>query len=54
VIDTPLPVPEEMVCVKANSKPEWVRWPEGKKSVHQDFGEDSLEGWHKKRGLYVE
>jgi hypothetical protein len=50
VIDTPLPVPEEMVCVKANSKPEWVRWPEGKKSVHQDFGEDSLEGGIRREG----
>jgi len=54
VIDTPLPAPEEMVCVKGDSKPEWVRWPEGKKSVHQGFGEDSLEEWHKKRGLFVE
>lgn len=27
-IDTELPVAEEMVCVKGDSKPEYVRWPE--------------------------
>jgi hypothetical protein len=53
-IDTDLPVPEEMVCVKANSKPDWVRWPERKKSVHEDFGENSIEEWHKKHGNFVE
>ncbi|MCJ1368310.1 hypothetical protein MMC16_007452 [Acarospora aff. strigata] len=53
-IDTPLPVPEEMVCIKADSKPEWARWPEGQKSVHRDYGKDSLEEWHRERGLYVE
>lgn len=26
-IDTELKVPEEMVCVRGDSKPEWVRWP---------------------------
>jgi hypothetical protein len=53
-IDTDLPVPEEMVCVMANSKPAWVRWPEGKKQVHDTYGEASIEGWHKKHGVYVE
>ena len=53
-IDTDLPVPDEMVCVMEGSKPAWVRWPEGKKSVHQLYGEDSLEGWHKKHRLFVE
>ena len=53
-IDTELPVPDEMVCVRGDSKPDWVRWPEGKKQVHQAFGRDSIEGWHKKHGLYVE
>lgn len=52
-IDTDLPVPEEMVCVKADSKPDWVRWPEGKKSVHENYGENSIEGWHKKHNLFV-
>ncbi|CAG8973517.1 hypothetical protein HYALB_00002842 [Hymenoscyphus albidus] len=53
-IDTELPVVEEMVCVKADSKPAYVRWPEGKKSVHENYGEDSIEGWYKKRELFVE
>ena len=51
-IDTDLPVPKEMVCVMGNSKPEWVRWPEGMKSTHETFGGDSLEEWHKKQGLF--
>ncbi|KAI9829143.1 MAG: hypothetical protein M1832_000166 [Thelocarpon impressellum] len=53
-IDTDLAVPDEMVCVRADSKPAWVRWPEGRKTVHQEYGEDSIEGWHRKHGLYVE
>jgi hypothetical protein len=54
-IDTDLPVPEEMVCVKGDSKPEWVRWPEGKKVVCEGFnGDTSIEGWHKKHGIWVE
>jgi len=54
-IDTELPVPEEMVCVRGDSKPKWVRWPEGKKSVHEGFnGEVSIEGWHRETGVYVE
>jgi len=54
-IDTELPVPEEMVCVRGDSKPKWMRWPEGKKSVHEGFnGETSIEGWHKEKGVYVE
>ncbi|EEH08025.1 DUF636 domain-containing protein [Histoplasma capsulatum G186AR] len=53
-IDTELPVPEEMVCVLADSKPAWVRWPEGRKSVHEKYGGDSLEEYHKKNGLWVD
>lgn len=45
---------EEMVCVKGDSKPKYVRWPEGKKSVHENYGESSIEEWHKKNGLFVE
>lgn len=52
-IDTELPVPDEMVCIMDGSKPSWVRWPEGKKSVHQAYNDDSLEGWHKKHGLFI-
>lgn len=53
-IDTDLPVPEKMVCVMGDSKPAWVRWPEGKKSTHELYGEDSLEGWHKKNKLFFD
>lgn len=53
-VDTELPVPDQMVCVMGGSKPGWVRWPEGEKSVHELYGEDSLEGWHKKHGFFVE
>ncbi|KIK56350.1 hypothetical protein GYMLUDRAFT_47120 [Collybiopsis luxurians FD-317 M1] len=55
VIDSPeLPPPESMVIVRADSKPEWVRLPEGKKQVNQVYGSDSIEGWHKKHNLWVE
>lgn len=53
-IDTELPVPDEMVCVRGDSKPDWVRWPEGKKEVHQAFGEESIESWHKKYKFWVD
>lgn len=54
-IDTDLPVPDEMVCVMNASKPKWARWPEGKKTVHDAYnGDVSIEGWHKKHGLWVE
>ncbi|OBT75304.1 hypothetical protein VF21_05642 [Pseudogymnoascus sp. 05NY08] len=52
-IDTELPVPGEMVCVLEGSKPEWVRWPEGKKVVVKQY-HLSLEDWHREKGLYVE
>lgn len=51
-IDTELPAPDEMTCIMAGSKPAWVRWPEGKKVVHDVYGEESLEGWHKKHNLF--
>jgi len=54
-IDTPLPVPESMVCVMGASKPAWVRWPEGEKQTFDMYGDaGSIEQWHKKRGLFVE
>ncbi|KAI9750553.1 MAG: hypothetical protein M1815_001724 [Lichina confinis] len=42
-IDTPLPPPDEMVCVMACSKPDWVRWPDGEKQVYDKYGPDSIE-----------
>lgn len=46
VVDSPdLPEPEEMVCVCADSKPGWVRWPEGGKLVYSRFStlDDSID-----------
>ncbi|TFK26827.1 hypothetical protein FA15DRAFT_666962 [Coprinopsis marcescibilis] len=54
-IDSPeLEAPETMVCIKLNSKPGYVRLPEGKKQVFEDYGPESLESWHKTHGLYKE
>ncbi|KAI9644705.1 hypothetical protein NHQ30_006731 [Ciborinia camelliae] len=53
-IDTELPVAKEMVCVKVDSKPEYVRWPEGKKKIYEGYGEFSIEGWHKEKGVWIE
>jgi len=39
------------VCIKLNSKPSYVRLPEGNKQVYQDYGPDSLEDWHKNNVL---
>ncbi|EFI27110.1 hypothetical protein CC1G_14935 [Coprinopsis cinerea okayama7 len=52
-IDSPeLEAPETMVCIKLDSKPGYVRLPEGKKEVYQGYGEESIEGWHKKHGCF--
>lgn len=53
-IDTELPVPETMVCCMGDSKPEWVRWPEGPKEVHGRYPNTSIEQWHKKNKVWVE
>ncbi|KAH6888803.1 Mss4-like protein [Coprinopsis sp. MPI-PUGE-AT-0042] len=53
-IDTPLEAPDTLTCVKLNSKPDYVRLPEGKKEVHENYGNDSIEGWHKKHGFFKE
>ncbi|KAJ6585675.1 Mss4-like protein [Mycena capillaripes] len=54
-IDSPaLQVPETMVCVKTDSKPDYVRLPEGPKELYTNYGPESLEGWHKKNNLFVE
>lgn len=52
VIDTELPPVDEMVCVMQNSKPVYVRLPEGKKQVYETYGPYSLEEWHKKQGMF--
>lgn len=47
-------VDSPQVCVKTNSKPDYVRLPEGNKKVYENYGPESIEGWHKKHGLFVE
>jgi len=52
-IDSPeLESPKTIICVKADSRPSYVRLPEGDKKIFKDYGPDSLEGWHKKHRLY--
>ncbi|ESK97033.1 duf636 domain-containing protein [Moniliophthora roreri MCA 2997] len=54
-IDSPkLAMPGQMVCLKLQDKPDWVRLPEGEKILFDDYPADSLEDWHKKHDLYVE
>ncbi|KAN0079930.1 Mss4-like protein [Tylopilus felleus] len=48
----PLEPPEQMVVAKADSKPDYVRLPEGAKKVYKHYGPDSIEEWHKKHGKY--
>jgi len=53
-IDAPeLEVPSEMVVVKMDSKPDYVRLPKGRTHTYEDYGPDSIEDWHKKHGKYV-
>ncbi|KAF8962957.1 Mss4-like protein [Flammula alnicola] len=52
-IDSPeLESPKTLVCIKLDSKPAYVRLPEGDKKVYDGYAPDSLENWHKKHHLY--
>ncbi|KAG2359145.1 Mss4-like protein [Suillus spraguei] len=54
-IDTPeLEAPNELVVVKTDSKPNYVRLPVGKKKVFEDYPDDSIESWHQGHNKYVE
>jgi len=53
-IDSDLVDPEEMVVVKMNSKPDYVRLPESKKQTYKNYGPSSIEEWHKNHDLWVE
>ena len=52
-VDTEMPIPPSMVCIFEVDKPKWARWPEGEKTVYQEYLEESLEDWHRKHGMYV-
>ena len=53
-IDTKLPAAPERVHLMLGSKSNWVPVPKAsRKDKHfKDYPEDSIEGWHKRRGLY--
>lgn len=54
-IDTPLPVPPEVVHIRLDDKASWVEIPRGKR--HKRFAEypdESIHQWHKRRGLLGE
>lgn len=54
-IDTPLPQPPERVHILLDSKAPWVRVPAGRHDIgFPGYPEESIEGWHKARGLYVD
>jgi len=54
-IDTPLPVPPERVHLLLNSAAPWVQVPEGPgETCFDEYPEESIEDWHKCRGLWVE
>lgn len=52
-IDTSLPTPPEYFHINLSQKPKWVFVPEGTGHVHFDaVPEESIEGWHKRHGLW--
>jgi hypothetical protein len=52
-IDTPLPKAPERVHLMLGSAASWVPVPRGKRETHFDeYPADSIEDWHKARGLY--
>ncbi|KIJ60241.1 hypothetical protein HYDPIDRAFT_161301 [Hydnomerulius pinastri MD-312] len=54
-IDSPeLEAPDEMIVIMTDSKPDYVRLPEGAKRVYKHYGTDAIEAWHKKYGKYIE
>ena len=53
-IDTPLPRPKERTHIMLDSKASWVTLPRGKGEVRfDDYPDQSIEDWHKTRGLYL-
>jgi hypothetical protein len=54
-IDTPLPKPPERQHILLGSAAPWVAVPSGPNDPHfDDYPDQSLEDWHKSRGLWVE
>ena len=54
-IDTPLPTPPERVHLMLAYKPDWVAPEIGPSDqTFQEYPEQSIEDWHKSRGLWVD
>ena len=53
-IDTPLPKPPERVHLMLNYAAPWVEVPSGPTETHfAEYPEESIEDWHRARGLEV-
>lgn len=54
-IDTPLPRAPEHVNLMIDSAVSWAQVPEGPGEItFAEWPEESIEDWHRKRGLYVD
>jgi hypothetical protein len=54
-IDTELPVPPERVHMMLDFKPDWVPVAAGPDDkLYDRYSEQSIEDWHRSRGLWVE
>ena len=54
-IDTALPRPPERIHIMLDFAAPWVQVPEGKHDRHVAlYPDESLEGWHREHGLYVD
>ena len=54
-IDTPLPPAPERVHIMLDSAAPWVEVPAGPKETHfGEYPEESIEGWHRARKLWIE
>lgn len=55
-IDTPLPAAPERVHLMLGSKANWVPVPKRSRTDRHfpEYPKESIEGWHKKRGLYCD
>ncbi|KAG8725450.1 hypothetical protein FRC09_019178 [Ceratobasidium sp. 395] len=52
-IDSPLPKAENTLTIMRSSCPDYVPVPEGSSPL-QGYGDESIEEWHKSRGLWVD
>ena len=53
-IDTPLPKPPERVEIMLDHAAPWVEVPATRRDTHfADYPDESIEDWHRHRGLYL-